>query len=224
MKGCSAGTATALRQSSGEGCAPSHVRPRSRSSAGLGRARGLPSLTASRVASTFGCTLTRPVACLRRRRRRHRGRSAMRLAPLCCKVGTALVATLALAALPAAAEAPPFRLGSHGGGAAQAPACVPAAECGSVPVPLFRSRPTGPTIDVGYALIRHRDPALPTARGTVVFNPGGPGGDVIASAAMWTGVFGDLVSDHDLLLIDPRGTGRSHALSCGWMTLPATRQ
>ena len=152
----------------------------------------------------------------------------MRLASLCCTVGTALAATLALAALSAGAEVPPLRLGSHGGGAAQAPACVPvpvpAAECGSVRVPLFRSRPAGATIDVGYALIRHRDPALPTARGTVVFNPGGPGGDVIASAAMWTGVFADLVSDHDLLLIDPRGTGRSHALSCGWTTLPATRQ
>jgi pimeloyl-ACP methyl ester carboxylesterase len=101
---------------------------------------------------------------------------------------------------------------------------VPGAECGSVRVPLFRSRPTGATIDIAYALIRHRDPAVPVARGTVVFNPGGPGGDVIAGAAGWTKLFAGLLGDHDVLLIDPRGTGRSHSLDCGFNELPATRQ
>ena len=71
-------------------------------------------------------------------------------------------------------------------------------------------------IDIGYALIRHRDPALPAARGTVVFNPGGPAGDVISGAAQWAELLAGLLADHDLLLIDPRGTGRSHALSCGF--------
>jgi pimeloyl-ACP methyl ester carboxylesterase len=109
---------------------------------------------------------------------------------------------------------------------AQTPACVPVpgAECGSVRVPLFRSRPGAATIDIAYALIRHRDPALPVARGTVVFNPGGPGGDVIAGAAGWTELFAGLLGDHDLLLIDPRGAGRSHPLDCGLTKLPATRQ
>jgi pimeloyl-ACP methyl ester carboxylesterase len=120
----------------------------------------------------------------------------------------------------------PLGLGSRTGGAAQAPACVPvpAAECGSVRVPLFRSRPAGPSIGIGYALIRHRDPALPTARGTVVVNPGGPGLDVVAHAASWTQLLAGLLSAHELLLIDPRGTGWSHSLRCGWTTLPATRQ
>jgi pimeloyl-ACP methyl ester carboxylesterase len=89
-------------------------------------------------------------------------------------------------------------------------------------VPLFRSRPAGPTIDVAYVLVRHRDPALPTARGTAVFNPGGPEA-VIENAEMWTGLLADLLSDHDLLLIDPRGTGRSHPLDCGLTALPTTR-
>jgi pimeloyl-ACP methyl ester carboxylesterase len=78
-------------------------------------------------------------------------------------------------------------------------------------------------IDIGYALIRHRDPALPVARGTVVINPGGPGGDVISGAAEWVQRLAGLLADHDLLLIDPRGTGRSHPLSCGVTGLPATR-
>jgi pimeloyl-ACP methyl ester carboxylesterase len=129
-------------------------------------------------------------------------------------------------ALPAAAAEPSFRLGSGSGVVAQAPECVPVpdVECGSVRVPLFRSRPGGPTIDIAYALIRHRDPALPVARGTVAFNPGGPGTDVIAGAAGWTGLLAGLLSDHDVLLIDPRGTGRSHALDCGWTALPPTRR
>ena len=102
----------------------------------------------------------------------------MRLAPL--SLAAPVVAMALVAALPAAAG-PPSPAGPAGGGAAQAPGCVPvpAAECGSVRVPLFRSRPAGPKIDIGYVLIRHRDAALPVARGTVVFNPGGPGAPVI---------------------------------------------
>ena len=138
-------------------------------------------------------------------------------------VGVALAVTVAVAALPAGGA--PSLPRSSVGGAAQTPGCVPvaAAECGSVRVPLFRSRPSGPMIDIGYALIRHRDPALPAARGTVVINPGGPGGDVISGAAQWVEQLAGLLADHDLLLIDPRGTGRSHPISCGVTGLPATR-
>ena len=126
----------------------------------------------------------------------------------------------------AAAAKPWFGLGSGSPILAQAPGCVPvpAAECGSVRVPLFRSKPAGPKIDIGYVLIRHRDAALPVARGTVVFNPGDSNAPVIDSAAMWAGVFADLLSDHDLLLIDPRGGGRSHPIRCGVTAVPGTRK
>src|SRR3954470_12837825 len=148
----------------------------------------------------------------------------MRCARLSGLFGTALTAIVALAALPAGAETPPFGSGA----AAQAPGCVPvpAAECGSVRVPLFRSKPAGPKIDVAYVLVHHRDPALPSARGTVAFNPGGPGSAVINNAAMWSETFADLLDDHDLLLIDPRGTGRSHPVRCGLTStsIPATRK
>jgi pimeloyl-ACP methyl ester carboxylesterase len=149
----------------------------------------------------------------------------MRVVGLSGTVGAALAAIVGLAALPVAAGAPSSGLGAQTGRAAQAPACVPVtqAECGSVVVPLFRSRPAGPTIDIRYVLIRHRDPAVPAARGTVVLNPGGPGNDVIAAAASWAERLAGLVADHDLLLIDPRGTGRSHPLHCGVTGLPPTR-
>src|SRR3954447_12810909 len=145
----------------------------------------------------------------------------MRYARLSGMVGIALAAIVALAALPAGAETRSF--GSVA--AARAPACVPvpAAECGSVRVPLFRSKPAGPRIDVAYVLVHHRDPALRTARGTVAFNPGGPGSAVINNAAMWSERFADLLDDHDLLLIDPRGTGRSHPIRCG-LTSISTRK
>ena len=109
---------------------------------------------------------------------------------------------------------------------AQAPACVPVAgaECGSVRVPLFRPDHGGPRIDVAYALVRHSDPALAAARGTVVLNTGGPGDRIIDNAATLVPRLAGLLSDHDLLLIDPRGVGRSHPISCGATTLPATRQ
>src|SRR4051812_36591442 len=139
-------------------------------------------------------------------------------------LGVALVAGVAVAALPAGGA--PSLSRSSVGGAAQTPGCVPvpATECGSVRVPLFRSQPSGPMIDIGYALIRRRDPGLSAARETVVINPGGPGGDVISGAAQWVEQLAGLVADHDLLLIDPRGTGRSHAISCGVSGLPATRE
>jgi len=101
---------------------------------------------------------------------------------------------------------------------------VPGAECGSVRVPLFRSRPAGPKIDVAYVLVHHRDPALPVARGTVVFNAGDANAPIIDDAAMWTAVFADLLSDHDLLMIDSRGGGRSHPIRCGVTAAPATRK
>ena len=150
----------------------------------------------------------------------------MRFAALSCTVGTTVVASLALAALPTAAGAPSFGRGLRTGVVAQGPACVPVpgAECGSVRVPLFRSRPTGPTIDIRYALIRHRDSALPTPRGTVVLNVGDSNAPIIDDAPMWTAVFADLLRDHDLLLIDSRGGGRSHPIRCGLTAVPGTRK
>src|SRR3954449_2986927 len=175
-------------------------------------------LTATGVTGRFGLYFNRVPPLRRVRAGFGRGRYAMRCPRLSGMLGTALTAIVALAALPAGAETPSFGSGA----AAQAPGCVPvpAAECGSVRVPLFRSKPAGPKIDVAYVLVHHRDPALRSARGTVAFNPGGPGTAVINNAAMWSEAFADLLDDHDLLLIDPRGTGRSHPVRCGLTSIP----
>jgi pimeloyl-ACP methyl ester carboxylesterase len=100
---------------------------------------------------------------------------------------------------------------------------VPAAECGTVRVPLDRSRPGGPSIPIGYALIRHQDQSR-AAMGTVVPNPGGPGISAIESAPFYTDILAPLLTDHDLLLIDPRGIGRSGPIRCGVSAVPPTRE
>jgi pimeloyl-ACP methyl ester carboxylesterase len=146
----------------------------------------------------------------------------------------ALLAAAAAVATPAAAAdftAPPAAgIGSLGAASgswfAQQPGCpsVPRIECGSLRVPLFHAKPAGKATEVGYALMRHRDTALPTARGTVVLNPGGPGADPIAHATEYDTELADLLRDHDVLLIDPRGTGQSSPIRCGLSALPAPRK
>lgn len=90
-------------------------------------------------------------------------------------------------------------------------------------MPLVRDHPEMGGTTVAYALIRHRDTARP-AKGTVAVNPGGPGDSAIAMASAYARMFGGLLRDHDLLLVDPRGVNRSDPVRCGALgALPATR-
>ncbi|MVU83441.1 alpha/beta fold hydrolase [Nocardia sp. ET3-3] len=88
-----------------------------------------------------------------------------------------------------------------------------AVDCGSVSRALIEGRPDLGTVDVGYARIKNRG-AGPAA-GTILPNPGGPGVPMISHAAEAVQVTADLLADHDVLLIDPRGTGVSGAIDCG---------
>ena len=90
---------------------------------------------------------------------------------------------------------------------------LPGARCGTVQVPLDRGNPGLGTTDVAFVLISRRDPATPS-EGTVLFNPGGPGQSPSAEAAGLAEKFAALLESRDLLLVDPRGTGRSGALAC----------
>ncbi|MFI9505602.1 alpha/beta hydrolase [Nocardia sp. NPDC052566] len=88
-------------------------------------------------------------------------------------------------------------------------------ECGTVARPLVSGKPELGEVQVSYALVRRGNTDAPAA-GVIAPNPGGPGVPLIAHAAeavrlMDTG----LLTDHDLLLIDPRGTGESSPLDCG---------
>jgi pimeloyl-ACP methyl ester carboxylesterase len=90
---------------------------------------------------------------------------------------------------------------------------LPSARCGSVEVPLDHADPAAGTTTVAYALVPRRDASKPSA-GTLAFNPGGPGDPTIAHAADTAKMFAPLLEHRDLLLVDPRGTGRSDPLHC----------
>ncbi|WP_228118082.1 alpha/beta fold hydrolase [Rhodococcus erythropolis] len=87
-------------------------------------------------------------------------------------------------------------------------------DCGVMNRELVEGRPDLGGVDVGYAIVRHSRDEEPAA-GTILPNPGGPGAGMIESAAMVVEVAGSLLDDHDLLLVDPRGTGVSSPLDCG---------
>lgn len=88
-------------------------------------------------------------------------------------------------------------------------------ECGTVARPLVEGKPELGEVQVGYAWVKRSQVGQPAA-GVIAPNPGGPGVPLISHAAeavhmLSTGI----LDDHDLLLIDPRGTGVSDALDCG---------
>ncbi|MFP5488893.1 MAG: alpha/beta hydrolase [Acidimicrobiia bacterium] len=85
-------------------------------------------------------------------------------------------------------------------------------ECATIQVPLDHAEPGGPTIPI--ALIRQpargSDPI-----GSVVFNPGGPGGSGIEFLELAVfGIPSELAERFDLVSFDPRGVGASAGVDC----------
>ena len=94
---------------------------------------------------------------------------------------------------------------------ASADSCVPeltTARCGSIVAPLDRDRPEIGTVTVAYAVVPRSDESRPSLGG-VVPNPGGPSLNAIARGGDYAAKLAPLLERRELLLIDPRGTGRS---------------
>ncbi len=86
-------------------------------------------------------------------------------------------------------------------------------DCATLPVPLDHGAPDGATIDIELARAATADPD--ERIGSLVFNPGGPGGsgiDFLTAAA--TIVPPELADRFDLVSFDPRGVGASTAVEC----------
>ena len=86
-------------------------------------------------------------------------------------------------------------------------------ECGSLTVPLDYAQPDGETIDIAVAraATANDDERI----GSLVFNPGGPGGsgiEFLQSAALI--VPSEIAARFDLVSFDPRGVGASTAVDC----------
>jgi pimeloyl-ACP methyl ester carboxylesterase len=94
----------------------------------------------------------------------------------------------------------------------QLPGVTRSARCGSLEVQENPQQPGGRRIAIGVAVIpATTQPALPDP---IVLIMGGPGEDAISAASIFVDLFGPLLTDRDLLLVDQRGTGRSNALNC----------
>lgn len=86
-------------------------------------------------------------------------------------------------------------------------------ECATVMVPLDYEHPDEAQIDIALARVQTSDPA--NRIGSLVFNPGGPGGsgiEFLANAAIL--VPEEVASRFDLVSFDPRGVGVSTAVEC----------
>jgi pimeloyl-ACP methyl ester carboxylesterase len=89
----------------------------------------------------------------------------------------------------------------------------PGLECATLAVPLDHTRPGGETIDIAVARVATANPD--DRIGSLLFNPGGPGGSGIEFLeAVATVVPVELADRFDLVAFDPRGVGSSSAIDC----------
>ncbi|WP_037314429.1 alpha/beta hydrolase [Amycolatopsis orientalis] len=89
------------------------------------------------------------------------------------------------------------------------------AQCGDVVVPVDHRRPKGRGITLALARIKATDPAR--RRGTLMLNPGGPGGPAM-ELVLAGPLMPEIAARYDLVGLDPRFVGRSSPLRCDWKT------
>lgn len=140
-------------------------------------------------------------------------------APLVRLAVTALAATLfgqLLAGTATAAPQPPTPAPPTGR-AVWEPCASPSGEgifeCATVQVPVDWKRPRGATLDLALARHRATDPARRI--GSLLINPGGPGGSGVGFAFSAPDSFSpDLLERFDIVGFDPRGVGLSNPVKC----------
>ncbi len=100
----------------------------------------------------------------------------------------------------------------------------PAVYCGTLPVPLDYADPVSPDISVAYRWYPATSPVGGVAAGTVMPVEGGPGYPSIGSVAWdehqvegpsgYATMYGSLLDNWNMLVVDLRGTGQSTPLDC----------
>lgn len=88
-------------------------------------------------------------------------------------------------------------------------------ECATVPVPVDYADPGGASMDLMISRLASTNPAK--RRGTLMLNPGGPGGSGLAQSALLVsrGLPTSVSDSYDLIGMDTRGVGHSTPVSCG---------
>jgi pimeloyl-ACP methyl ester carboxylesterase len=88
---------------------------------------------------------------------------------------------------------------------------IPGAACRTVTVPLDRS---GAVQGDVHLFVERLNASKTKSKSTIVLFPGGPGGATSIYGRELVAEYGKALDDHDLLLVDQRGTGRSDYLNC----------
>ncbi|MFF3227979.1 alpha/beta fold hydrolase [Nocardia suismassiliense] len=91
-------------------------------------------------------------------------------------------------------------------------------ECATISAPRDHRDPAAGTIELALIRTRSADPAK--RLGSLVYNPGGPGGSGLETVAGVATRFAPLLEHYDLVSWDPRGVGRSSAVVCSDGALP----
>jgi pimeloyl-ACP methyl ester carboxylesterase len=99
--------------------------------------------------------------------------------------------------------------------------CGNVAWCGRLPRALDPSGAVAGTIAVYFEYYPHS--GVGPATGTLVATEGGPGYGATDSRDQYLALFAPLRADHDVLIMDNRGTGRSGALDCPRLQNAPTR-
>ena len=85
-------------------------------------------------------------------------------------------------------------------------------QCGKLTVPLNYAKPSGATIQI--AVVRKLATDQAQRLGSLVVNPGGPGGSGISYATSGDVADTALLARYDLVGFDPRGVGQSDPVNC----------
>ncbi|MFB4267827.1 alpha/beta hydrolase [Nonomuraea sp. GTA35] len=121
---------------------------------------------------------------------------------------------LAVPPIPASAQAAPDAIDwQRCSQAPGEPAPTGKVECATIKVPLDWSDPGGRTIEIGLA---RRKATKPDARiGSILLDPGGPGGSGVAEVKRKQTPFTEAVSERfDVIGVDPRGVNTSTQIKC----------
>ncbi|PRY40566.1 alpha/beta hydrolase [Umezawaea tangerina] len=89
---------------------------------------------------------------------------------------------------------------------------APAADCGTVRVPLDWAEPHGPSVDLAVSRLKASDPARRI--GVLFGDPGGPGGSAAAFAQSGSYFSAEVRARFDVIGFDQRGTGGSSVIRC----------
>lgn len=89
-------------------------------------------------------------------------------------------------------------------------------QCATVPVPKDYADPGGDSIELMISRLASTDPGK--RRGTLMLNPGGPGGSGLSQPAFLAnrGIPSEVLDTYDVIGMDTRGIGRSAAVTCGF--------